>query len=430
MSEDNMLEYSLEYARTLDQDDPLKHFRNRFLISDPSVIYLDGNSLGRLPLKTADYMDSAIKEQWGDRLIRSWNEGWYQQSLRLGKKIAQIIGAHPDEVILSDSTSVNLYKLAYGALLAKEDRSDIISDDMNFPSDLYIFQGLIKQFGGKHTLRLLKSPDGVSSDMTELLRMVNRRTALISLSHVAYKSSYMYDMERVSELAHMHGALVLWDLSHSVGAVPVSLNRSNVDMAIGCTYKYLNGGPGAPAFLYVKRELQEQLVNPIQGWFGEQNPFEFKLNFRESKGIRKFLTGTPPVISVSGLEPALDMIQEAGIASIRKKSVAQSDYLLGLAREWLLGSGLRMGSPEFADRRGSHIALKHAEALRICKALNDPEVGDHVVLPDFREPNNIRFGISPLYTTYEEIFLAMEQMKMIITTKAYQRYPGTREQVT
>lgn len=430
MSEENILEYSQEYARTLDQDDPLKHFRDRFLISDPSVIYLDGNSLGRLPLKTADYMDSAIKEQWGDRLIRSWNEGWYQQSIRLGKKIAQIIGAHPDEVILSDSTSVNLYKLTYGALLAMEGRTDIISDDMNFPSDLYIFQGLIKQFGEKHTLRLLKSPDGVTSDMTELVRMVNRRTALVSLSHVAYKSSYMYDMERVSELAHMHGAMVLWDLSHSVGAVPVSLGRSNVDMAIGCTYKYLNGGPGAPAFLYVKRELQEQLVNPIQGWFGEQNPFDFKLNFRESKGIRKFLTGTPPVISVSGLEPALDMIQEAGIGSIRQKSVAQTDYLLGLAREWLLGSGLRLGSPEFADRRGSHIALKHAEALRICKALNDPEVGGHVVLPDFREPNNIRFGISPLYTTYEEIFLAMEQLKMIITTKAYERYPGTREQVT
>lgn len=414
----------------LDQDDPLKHFRQRFVIKDPSIIYLDGNSLGRLPQKTVDHMETAITEQWGDRLIRSWNEGWYLQSSRLGKKIAQIIGAHPDEVIVSDSTSVNLYKLAYGALKLKEERTEILSDDMNFPSDLYILQGLVKQFGGNRTLRLLKSPDGISSDMTEFVRIISQRTALVTLSHVAYKSSYMYDMERVTELAHMHDALVLWDLSHSVGAVPVSLNRANVDMAIGCTYKYLNGGPGSPAFLYVKRELQERMVNPIQGWFGEQNPFEFKLNYRESEGIRKFLTGTPPVISISGLEPALDMVLEAGIGSLRQKSVAQGEYLLSLARQWLVKQGFRIGSPELSEKRGSHIALKHAEGYRICKALTDPETGGSVVIPDFREPNNIRLGITPLYTTYEEIFLAVEQMKEIMDKKTYMKYPGSRDHVT
>ena len=217
--------YTIEHARMLDLEDPLASFRAEFVIKDPSIVYLDGNSLGRLPEKTASYMESAIREQWGERLIRSWNEGWYKQSARLGKKIAQIIGAHPEEVIISDSTSVNLYKLAYGALKIKEGRADIISDDMNFPSDLYVMQGLIKQFGAQHTLRLLKSPDGISSDMTELVRMVNHNTALVSLSHVAYKSSYLYDMKRVTELAHMHDALILWDLSHSVGAVPVSLKR-------------------------------------------------------------------------------------------------------------------------------------------------------------------------------------------------------------
>lgn len=421
---------TIEHARALDRDDPLARFREEFVIKDPTMVYLDGNSLGRLPLKTATYMERAIREQWGERLIQSWNEQWYDQSAQLGKKIARIIGAHPDEVILSDSTSVNLYKLAFGALRVREGKTEIISDDMNFPTDLYIIQGLIKQLGAKHTLKLLRSPDGISSDMSKLQRMVNQNTALIILSHVAYKSSYMYDMEWVTELAHLNNALVLWDLSHSVGVVPVNLNGAGVDLAVGCTYKYLNGGPGAPAFLYVKRELQELLENPIQGWFGELNPFEFHLNYRESEGIRKFLTGTPPVISSSGLEPALDIILEAGMSAIRQKSVSQSEYLLSLVRQLLSDKGIRVGSPEIIENRGSHISLKHAEAYRICKALADPGVGDGVVIPDFREPNNIRLGISPLYTTYEDIYRAIMQMKEIITEKLYENYPNTRDQVT
>ena len=422
--------FTLSHARCLDEQDQLKSFRQRFVITDPSLIYLDGNSLGRLPVGTVNYLDKAIKEQWGDRLIRSWNEGLYQQSMRLGKKIAQIIGARADEVILSDSTSVNLYKLAYGALKLQEGRVDIISDDLNFPSDLYVLQGLVKQFDNKHTLRLLKSSDGISADLTELLRMFSKQTALISLSHVTFKSAYLYDMEKVSELAHMHGALVLWDLSHSVGALPISLKKSNADLAVGSTYKYLNGGPGSPAFLYVRKDLQEKMENPIQGWFGERNPFDFKLNYRSSSGIRKYLTGTPPVLSVSGLEPALDMVLEAGIGAIRSKSVAQGEYLIHLASKWLYKPGFRLGSPEFNEKRGSHISLKHAEGFRICKALLDPDVGENVVVPDFREPNNIRLGITPLYTTYEEIYLAMKKLRMIMEEKIYERYPSTRGKVT
>ncbi len=422
--------FTIEHARALDRDDPLGRFRQEFVINDPSMVYLDGNSLGRLPLRAAGHMEDAIRKQWGEDLIRSWNKQWYTQSARLGKKIAQIIGAEPHEVIVSDSTSVNLYKLAYGALRLQEGRTEIISDDMNFPSDLYIMQGLIKQLGGKHTLRLLNSPDGISTDMKELGSMLGNNTALLTLSHVAYKSSYLYDMERVSELAHQHGALVLWDLSHSVGAVPVNLNMAKVDLAVGCTYKYLNGGPGSPAFLYVKQELQERLENPIQGWFGEQNPFDFHLSYKESKGIRKFLAGTPPVISLSGLEPALEMILEAGMGAIRQKSVALSKYLLTLTQKYLMGEGVRVGSPDNADRRGSHISLKHAEAYRICKALNDPEVGDGVVIPDFREPNNIRLGLTPLYTSYEDIFRAVRQMKEIIGGELYENYSQIRDQVT
>lgn len=423
-------QFSISYARELDDADSLKSYRERFVINDPDLIYMDGNSLGRLPVQTVDTLDTTIREQWGERLVRSWNEGWYHHSSRLGKKIAQIIGAHPEEVIVSDSTSVNLYKLAYAALKITNNRSEILSDDLNFPSDLYILQGLVKQFGERHILRLLKSPDGISSDITELLRIISRRTALVSLSHVAYKSAYMYDMDRITELAHMHGCLVLWDLSHSVGAVPVSLKKANADLAIGSTYKYLNGGPGSPAFLYIRKDLQEKMENPIQGWFGEKNPFEFKLNYRKSTGIKKFLTGTPPVISLSALEPSLDMILEAGIGSIRKKSIAQSEYLVKLASEWLFKLGFRMGSPGYVERRGSHVSLKHAEAYRICRALIDPEVGDGSIIPDFREPNNIRFGISPLYTTYEEIYRTAVQLKLIMKEKLYQKYPRAREFVT
>jgi len=421
---------SLAYAESLDREDPLYSYRDRFVISDSSLVYLDGNSLGRLPRASVHYLHEAIGRQWGDRLIRSWNEGWYQQSARLGKKIAQIIGAGPDEVIVSDSTSVNLYKLAYGALRFQEDRSEIISDDMNFPSDLYILQGLVKQLGNRHTLRLIKSQDGVSADMTEMLRMFSNRTALVSLSHVAYKSAYMYDMGKVTELAHMHGSLVLWDLSHSVGAVPVSLKQANADLAVGCTYKYLNGGPGSPAFLFVRRDLQEKMQNPIQGWFGEKNPFEFKLHYRDPGGIRKFLTGTPPVLSVSGLEPSLDMVLEAGVREIRQKGLNQTTYLISLASEWLYGEGVRLGSPEYAEKRGSHVTLKHAEGYRICRALADPDVGDCTVIPDFREPNNIRFGITPLYTSYSEIHRAMQKLRMILSEKTYEKYPRTRDTVT
>jgi kynureninase len=421
---------TLARAQALDKQDPLGKYRQYFVPGEEGTVYLDGNSLGKLPAETVHTMKNAVREQWGERLIRGWNEGWYQQPARVGKKISQLIGAHPEEVIVADSTSVNLYKLAYGALKLKEKRTEIISDDMNFPSDLYVLQGLVRQFGNRHTLRLLKTADGVSSDLTELLRMIGRQTALVCLSHVTFRSSYMYDMAKVTELAHMRGAMVLWDLSHSVGVVPVALKEANIDLAVGCTYKFLNGGPGSPAFLYVRKELLEKLDNPIQGWFGERGPFEFKLNYRTPEGIRKFMTGTPPILSLSGLEPALDLVLDAGIQAIRTKSVAQSEYLIGLAEEWLLKSGFRLGSPPNAERRGSHVSLRHAEAYRICRALGDPAVGDQVVIPDFREPNNIRLGISPLYTTYQEIWKAMDQLRHILDKKIYERYPRSREVVT
>lgn len=421
---------SIERARDLDRHDPLREYRDRFVIEDPHQIYMDGNSLGRLPKEAVATFDLAIRKQWGERLVRSWNEGWYRQSLRLGKKIAQIVGAAPDEVVVCDNTSTNLYKLAYGALKIKEGRKEIISDDMNFPTDLYILQGLIEQFGRRHTLRLLKSPDGISSDMTELLRMINRDTALLSLSHVAFKSAYMYDMPKVTELAHMHGALMLWDLSHSVGAVPVGLGASGADLAVGCTYKYLNGGPGSPAFLYVRKDLQDKLSSPIWGWFGEKNPFDFALEYRPGEGISRFLAGTPPILSLKAIEPTLDMLNEAGMEIIRRKSVSQSEFLLRLAEAFLWPLGFQPGSPMDPEQRGSHVSLRHPEAYRICKALIDPEVGNAVVIPDFREPDNIRLGITPLYTTYTEIFMAVREIRNIVENGLFSKYSPAREKVT
>jgi kynureninase len=422
--------YSIERAIELDRQDPLRSFRQEFFLDDPATVYLDGNSLGRLANKSIEFQEGAIREQWGRKLIRSWNEHWYDLPERLGKKIAGIIGARPDEVIVSDSTSINLYKLAFAVLKARNDRTGIISDDKNFPTDLYILQGLIKQMGGNHSLGLIESKDGISPEIKVLEELMGPGTALLSLSHVAYRSSYMYDMKMINKLAHHHGVLVLWDLSHSAGAVPVDLSGDGADLAVGCTYKYLNGGPGSPAFLYVRRELQDQLENPIQGWFGEQNPFEFSLSYRKAEGIRRFLTGTPPVISMSALEPALDIILEAGVGAIRKKSEKQSEFLLSLARYWLLSEGISIGSPEAVERRGSHISLKHKEAYRICKALADPSTGDGPVIPDFREPDNIRLGISPLYINYEDIFRAILQIKEIISGKLYERYPQSRDRVT
>jgi kynureninase len=237
-------------------------------------------------------------------------------------------------------------------------------------------------------------------------------------------------MKEVTALAHEKGAMILWDLSHSIGAVPGELNQSDADLAVGCTYKYLNGGPGSPAFLYVRKDLQDKLTSPIWGWFGEKNPFDFELKYRPGEGIKRFLAGTPPILSLKTIEPTLDMMNEAGMTLIRQKSVSQSEFLLRLAEEFLRPLGFRYGSPADPEKRGSHVSLRHPEAYRICKALIDPDVGETVVIPDFRDPDNIRLGITPLYTTYLEIFIAVREIRDIVENKLYLKYSAEREQVT
>jgi kynureninase len=422
--------FTLAHARLQDQKDELNHFRSRFELNDENLIYLDGNSLGALPSKTIPHLDEVSRKEWGEGLILSWGTDWYDRPSDVGGKLAQLIGAQPDEVIVTDSTSVNLFKLAYAALKFQSGKTRIVSDELNFPSDLYIFQGLIEMFGNKHQLKLVGSEDGMSVSMQALSKIVDTDTALLSLSHVLFKSSFMYDMQAVNKLAHENGALVLWDLSHAVGAVPIHLNDSQADLAVGCTYKYLNGGPGSTAFLYVRKDLQDKLQSPVWGWFGQNNPFDFSLQYEAAPGIRRFMAGSPPLLSLSTLEPALDILLEAGMERIRAKSIQQTDYFLQLAKKFLLPLGFSIGSPANATERGSHISLKHPEAFRICQSLISPIGGDKTIIPDFRKPDNIRLGIAPLYNTFTEIYEAVMQLKKIVEQRYYLQFSNKMENIS
>ena len=425
-------------ASHLDEGDELAAFREQFVVGDPDTIYLDGNSLGRLPAVTLDRMQMVIAQQWGERLIRSWNENWIGAPHALGDKIAQLIGAQSGEVLVTDSTSANLFKLACAALRARPGRSKIVSDRLNFPSDLYIFQGIIDWLGQGHSLALIPSRDDIHILADDIRATIDSQTALVALTHVAFKSAFMYDMQAVTALAHRAGALALWDLSHSVGAVPLELNAWDVDLAVGCTYKYLNGGPGAPAFLYVRRELQKEIMGPVWGWFAAQSPFKFELDFRPAQDISRFQVGTPPMLSMLAIEPALDILLEAGMARLREKSIRQTEYLLDLARAWLLPLGFIIGSPQDSRQRGSHVSLRHPEAYRINRAMIElPPMSQGTkaqhsiqVIPDFRAPDNIRLGIAPLYTSYVDIHRALDFMRWIVEQKVYLGYSEERQAVT
>jgi kynureninase len=415
-----------DFARHLDEADPLTRFREAFVVADPDLIYLDGNSLGRLPRPTAERLQGLVEKEWGRDLIRSWNAGWYRAPARLGDKLAPLLGASQGQVVVSDSTSVNLFKSVMVALALRPDRERILSDTLNFPSDLYILQGCCRLLGEGYHLHLVPSADGITVDLDDLGAAIDGRTALVTLSHVTFKSGYLYDMAEVTRRAHQAGALVLWDLSHSVGIVPLELERCGVDLAVGCTYKYLNGGPGAPAFLYVRRDLQAEALSPIWGWFGQQQPFAFDLEYEPAEGMARFLVGTPPILSLLALEPALDITLDAGLPAIRRKSVRLTAYLVYLVDTLLAPLGFALGSPRDPARRGSHVSIRHAEGYRISRAL----IEEMQVLPDFREPDNIRLGLAPLYTTFVEVWEAVDRIRRVVRESRYERYPATRQDVT
>jgi kynureninase len=416
----------IRYARDLDARDPLAPYRDVFVIEDPDLIYLDGNSLGRLPKATVEMLDQLVRKQWGDRLIRGWNEHWYiQLQTRIGDKIGRLVGAAPGEVLVVGETSNNLFKLVVAALRMRPGRTTILTDDLNFPSDHYIFQGVCRLLGPDYSIKVIPSSDGIHGPVEALEAAVDENTALVSLSHTAFKSAFVYPMERLTAAAHQAGALMLWDLSHSVGALPLELNGANADMAVGCTYKYLNGGPGAPAFAYVRTDLQPQVDNPISGWMGQRAPFDFELKYQPAEGMRRLMTGTPTVLSIAAIEPGVDMFLEAGIERIRQKSLAQTEYFIRLWKAWLQPRGYLLNSPINSAQRGSHISLAHAEGFGIDQAL----IHSMNVLPDFRPPDIIRFGFAPLYTRYEDLYLAAEGLARIVDDRLFEKYRGTEKEV-
>jgi len=411
----------------MDADDPLKRFQDLFHYGDSDLIYLDGNSLGRMPRMTINHMRGVVKAEWGEGLIRGWTTGWLTLQEELGDKIAKLIGADPGEVIVADSTTVNLYRLALAAVIyqAKQHRTRIVTDDLNFPSDVHVFHGVADLVQGSR-VEIVPSADSIRGPVNDLISAVDEHTALLSLSHTVFKSGYTYDMVDVTARAHEAGTLVLWDLSHSVGALPIDLKKSRADLAVGCCYKYLNGGPGAPAFLYVRKELQDKLKSPLPGWFGQQDRGGMLLEPQPAAGIRGFLSGTPPILSMSAIGPSVDMLLEAGIDEIRKKSLGLTELMIHLFDEHLEPLGFRLNSPRNAKYRGSHIALGHDDAWRITQAL----INDVNVLPDFRPPDNIRLGFTPLYTSYRDIHAAVLRIRRVMEEKLYEKYSDEKPEIT
>ncbi|MFZ2489194.1 MAG: kynureninase [Anaerolineae bacterium] len=422
-----IMDTSRARAAELDQQDPLAAFRQHFYQPDPDLVYMDGNSLGRLPLTTPERLHQVIQQEWGTQLIRSWNEaGWFTSPQRLGDLLAPLIGAAAGEVAIGDSTTVNFFKLVLAALGLRPDRPKIVSDVFNFPSDLYVLQGVRSLLGNRHNLHLMPSRDGIYMDWETIAESIDSSTALVTLSHVAFKSSFMYDARAVTEYAHQQGALVLWDLSHAAGAVPVALNDWGADFAVGCTYKYLNGGPGAPAFLYVRRELQAQAASPIWGWYGDSRPFAFDLAYAPAPDIRRFVSGTPPVLSLLAIEQGISLLAQAGIAPLRAKSVALTEYMIALADTILAPLGFVLGTPREPAQRGSHISIRHVEGYRINRAL----IEEMQVVPDFRTPDNLRLGLAPLYTSFTDVWETVERIRRVVVEQRYQHYPTTHTAVT
>ena len=392
-------------VRDADARDPLAGFRSRFRLPD-GMIYLDGNSLGALPVATPQRMAAAVEREWGSDLIASWNvHDWIGASRRVGDKIARLVGASAGEVVVADSTSVNLFKLLAAALERQAGRRTILSEPGNFPTDLYIAEGVVRLFP-QSRLRT------VAAD--EIIAAIDQDTAVVMLTHVHYKSGRRLDMAAITAAAHAKGALALWDLSHSVGAVPVDLDGCGADLAVGCGYKYLNGGPGAPAFLFVAHRLQGALRSPLTGWMGHARPFDFSDDYAPSAGIDQFTCGTPSILGLTALEVGVDLMLEAEPDAIAAKAAALGDLFIREVETGCAGSGLTLASSRSAAGRGSHVSFAHPQAYPICRALID-----RGVVGDFRAPALLRFGFTPLYTRFGDVWAASQVLAGVMATRAW-----------
>lgn len=399
---------SLGYAQARDATDRLADKRAEFLLPD-GVIYLDGNSLGPLTHAASKAVQATLHSEWGTGLIRSWNDAdWINLPETVGAKIAPLIGASPKNVIMADSTSVNLFKVLSAACAIQTGRKTIVTERLNFPTDNYIAEGVIRQMGQHHRLRYVEQSETLTACLDD-------DVAVVLLTHVNYRTGQMHDMAAITKAAHERGALVIWDLAHSAGAVPLDLEGSQVDFAVGCGYKYLNGGPGAPAFLYVSDRYLGELFQPLTGWFAHKSPFAFDAEFTPSYDIRQYLCGTPPVLSAIALNAALDIWQDVDMHDVRAKSLALTDYLISLVEARCAGHGLQLITPTDHKIRGSQISFTHPEAgYPIIAAL----IAEGVI-GDFRAPDILRFGVTPLYTSFADLWWAVDRLAAILDERRW-----------
>ena len=395
------------YAQALDGADPLRGFRERFVIPDDSLIYLDGNSLGRLPKASIDRLEATFA-QWGSRIVRAWDDGWLELPEQIGDRLGAVaLGAAPGQTVIGDSTTVCFYKLASAALDAAPGRTEIVTDVDNFPTDRYALEGLAHARG--LSIRWLTFDPAAGATAEAVATAITNQTALVTFSHVSYRSAHIAEMAAINQLAHAVGALTLWDLSHSAGSVPVALDADGADLAVGCTYKYLNGGPGAPAYMYVRRELQDSLSQPIWGWLGRRDPFEMEPDYVPAAGMRRFLSGTPPVLALQAVDEGIRLVAEAGMHAIRTKGIALTKLAIELTDARLAQQGVVVASPRESERRGAHVALSHPEAQRLTAALIE-----RGVVPDFRRPDVVRFGFSPLTTRFVDVWDGVDMLAQLL----------------
>jgi len=391
---------------TRDGDDPLAGYRQLF-VADPAVVaYLDGNSLGRPLAASVQRVEAFLREQWGGRLIRGWDEGWLDLPLTVGDELGRVaLGAAAGQVVIADSTTVIIYKLIRAALNARPGRTEIVIDRDNFPTDRYVIEGIAADRG--LTIRWIDVDPAAGVTAELAAEAITEHTALAVLSHVAYRSGYLADVAAITSAARGVGALVLWDLCHSAGVIPTELDSWGVELAVGCTYKYLNGGPGSPAFAYVRQEQQAELRQPIQGWLGSARPFEMGQGYEPAVGVRRFLSGTPPIVGLQPMRDMIALIDSVGIETVRAKSIALTEYAVELSAALLPAA--RLASPRDPALRGSHITLDHPafEALM-------PLLWQRGVIPDFRRPDGLRLGMSPLSTSFAEVELGIRTIAQLL----------------
>ncbi len=418
-----------EYALELDQNDPLAGYRSKFVITDPNLCYLDGNSLGRLPHATVKAVSDFLSQEWGNEVVTGWSH-WIDEAQVAGDLLGRaVLGAGPGQVLVCDTTSVNFYQLCVAAIKARPGRKTVITDAANFPTDRYILKGIAEQFGLKLIIIDNEDPAIAENELitTELLeKYMSEDVAMVTFEVIQYRSGARTDIQSVTDLARSYGALVVWDASHAAGAIEMNFDACGVDLAVGCTYKYGNSGPGSPAWLYVNKKIQRELQVPILGWFGNEDQFGMGPDFVKAEGIRGFQIASPSIIGIRGVQVAFAMIEEAGIDVIASKAAIGTQMMIDLYDEWLAPLGYTLLTSRNPKERGGHISIGHPDAARICVALRKFAN----VIPDYRTPNAIRLAIAPLPTSYVEVWDGFQRIRDLTQTRQYEKVEGSDSRVT